>query len=52
MGAIVFLASIHLRIKQGIQRIFGILFISLLLVGLFVSRSLSGLPLLCYNLIG
>ncbi|RVW98405.1 Transposon TX1 uncharacterized 149 kDa protein [Vitis vinifera] len=41
-----------LRIKQGIQRVFGILFISLLLFGLFVSRSLKGLSLLCYNLIG
>ena len=41
-----------LRIKQGIQRTFGTLFISLLLFGLFVLRFLRGFPLTCYNLIG
>ena len=39
-------------IKQGIQRIFGILFVSQLLFGLFVLRFLRGFPLTCYNLIG
>ena len=40
------------KIKQGIQRIFGTLFISLFLFGLFVPRFLRGFPLTCYNLIG
>ena len=42
----------YLRLKQGIQRIFEILFISLLLFGLFVPSILRGFPLMCYNLIG
>ena len=41
-----------LRIKQGIQSIFGILFVFLLLFGLFVLRFLRGFLLTCYNLIG
>ena len=41
-----------LRIKQGIQSIFEILFISLLLFGLSVPRFLRGLLLMCYNLTG
>ena len=39
-------------IKQGIQSIFGILFVSQLLFGLFVLRFLRGYLLTCYNLIG
>ena len=39
-------------IKQGIQRIFGILFVFWLLYGLFVLRFLKGFLLTCYNLIG
>ena len=40
------------RIKQGIQGIFGILFVFWLLYGLFVLRFLRGYLLTCYNLIG
>ena len=40
------------RIKQGIQSIFGILFVSQLLFGLSVLRFLRGYLLTCYNLIG
>ena len=40
------------RIKQGIQKVFGILFFSLLLFGLFVPRFLREPPSLSYNLIG
>ena len=41
-----------LKIKQGIQGTFGILFVSLLLFELFVLRFLRGFPLTCYILIG
>ena len=41
-----------LRIKLGIQRIFGIPFTSLLLFRLFVPWFLRAFPLMCYNQIG
>ena len=44
--------SRYLRTKLGIQRIFGILFISLLLFGFFVPWFLRAYPLTCYNQIG
>ena len=42
----------YLRTKLGIQRIFGIPFISLRPFGLFVQRVLRAPPLTYYNLIG
>ena len=42
----------YLRIKQGIQKIFRILFTSLLLFRLFVPWFLRGFSLMCYNQIG
>ena len=42
----------YLRIKLGIQRIYGIPFTSLLLFGFFVPWLLRAFPLMCYNQIG
>ena len=41
-----------LRIKQGIQSLYGTLLFPLLLFGLIVPRFLRGLPLMRYILIG